>query len=139
VIFNHQRHPQKFNTTLKILLYRNTFELPLSFVLARRSLHPDTPNHSKPEPVEYVPGWQGLQEPAPGAPANTMLQDRAESKSELVLLGRLQTGLLPFSSESKQGSTMTCQCLWILSPTRSDSNNSLRPNRPVAQGSRQRG
>ncbi len=73
--------PQKFNTPLRILLYSNTFESPLSFVLARRSLHPDTPNHSIPEPVEYVPGWQRLQEPAPGAPASKMLQDRAESKT----------------------------------------------------------
>jgi hypothetical protein len=38
----------------------------------------------RPEPDEYVPGWQGLQEPAPGAPVSKMLQDRSESKTELV-------------------------------------------------------
>ena len=53
---------QNFKLSMKILIY---------------SLSSSTP---RPEPVEYVPGWQRLQEPASGAPASTVLQHRTEPK-----------------------------------------------------------
>ena len=66
----------------------------------------------RPEPVEYVPGWQRLQEPASGAPASTVLQHRTEPKISGSGQATLHTGNLIQSSMFPPGTDGMRQ-MWL--------------------------
>ncbi len=85
---------QDFKLSMKILIYSSNS------------------GKQRPEPVEYVPGWQRLQEPASGAPASTVLQHRTEPKIGGSGQATLHTGNLIQSSMFPPGTDGMRQ-MWL--------------------------
>ncbi len=61
--------------TMQACTPQASIQVPSSLLtLASQSLHAS--NHLTPEPVEYVPAWQGLQVPEADAPATKAFQHK---------------------------------------------------------------